>query len=103
MGHPALARAPDDELQDDAASAHGHQDPADDLEVDAADVVLTPRETEVLRLLAAGRTNRQVGAELHISEKTATVHGSNILAELGASGRTEAVALAARRDLLPAG
>src|SRR3712207_8824599 len=52
--------------------------------------------SEVLRLLAQGRTNRQVGAELYISEKTASVHVSNILAKLGASGRTEAVALAAQ-------
>jgi DNA-binding CsgD family transcriptional regulator len=71
--------------------------------VRAVDVgtVLTPRETEVLRLLAAGRTNRQVGAELYISEKTASVHVSNILAKLGANGRTEAVAIAASRGLLP--
>ncbi|MGY2127212.1 helix-turn-helix transcriptional regulator [Blastococcus sp. SYSU DS0617] len=62
--------------------------------------VLTPRETEVLRLLAAGRTNRQIGSELFISEKTASVHVSNILAKLGASGRTEAVAIAASRGLL---
>lgn len=65
--------------------------------------VLTPREAEVLRLLALGRTNRQVGAELFISEKTASVHVSNILAKLGAGGRTEAVAIAAQRGLLPAG
>jgi DNA-binding CsgD family transcriptional regulator len=64
--------------------------------------VFTPRETEVLRLLAQGRTNRQVGAELFISEKTASVHVSNILAKLGAGGRTEAVAIAAARGLLPA-
>ncbi|MGY1634952.1 AAA family ATPase [Geodermatophilus sp. SYSU D01186] len=63
--------------------------------------VFTPRETEVLRLLAQGRTNRQIGAELHISEKTASVHVSNILAKLGAGGRTEAVAIAAARGLLP--
>ena len=52
----------------------------------AADVaaVLTPREAEVLALLAQGRTNRQIGAELYISEKTASVHVSNILAKLGA-------------------
>ncbi|WP_369140665.1 helix-turn-helix transcriptional regulator [Modestobacter versicolor] len=62
--------------------------------------VLTPREQEVLALMAAGRTNRQIGAELFISEKTASVHVSNILAKLGASGRTEAVALAAARGLL---
>ncbi|MBN1094977.1 AAA family ATPase [Blastococcus sp. TML/C7B] len=63
--------------------------------------VLTTREAEVLRLLALGRTNKQVGAELYISEKTASVHVSNILAKLGAGGRTEAVAIAAARGLLP--
>ncbi|MCU1605159.1 MAG: transcriptional regulator, LuxR family [Modestobacter sp.] len=63
--------------------------------------VLTPREAEVLALLALGRTNRQIGAELYISEKTASVHVSNIIAKFGASGRTEAVAIAASRGLLP--
>jgi DNA-binding CsgD family transcriptional regulator/tetratricopeptide (TPR) repeat protein len=63
--------------------------------------VMTPREAEVLRLLAQGRTNRQIGAELYISEKTASVHVSNILGKLGANGRTEAVAIAAQRGLLP--
>ncbi len=63
-------------------------------------VVLTPREAEVLSLLAQGRTNRQIGAGLYISEKTASVHVSNIIAKLGASGRTEAVAIAAQRGLL---
>jgi DNA-binding CsgD family transcriptional regulator len=66
---------------------------------DAA-AVFTPREAEVLRLLAQGRTNRQIGAELYMSEKTASVHVSRILAELGAGGRTQAVALAAARGLL---
>ncbi|SDY00553.1 regulatory protein, luxR family [Geodermatophilus africanus] len=51
--------------------------------------VLTPREAEVLRLLAQGRTNRQIGAELYMSEKTASVHVSRILAKLGAGGRAD--------------
>ena len=63
--------------------------------------VITPRDAEVLALLAHGRTNRQIGAALYISEKTASVHVSNILAKLGANGRTEAVAIAAARGLLP--
>ncbi|WP_029430970.1 AAA family ATPase [Blastococcus sp. URHD0036] len=67
---------------------------------DAA-TVFTPREVEVLALLARGRTNRQVGSELYISEKTASVHVSNILAKLGARSRTEAVGIAAARGLLP--
>jgi DNA-binding NarL/FixJ family response regulator len=63
--------------------------------------VFTPRELEVLGLLAQGRTNKQIGAALYISEKTASVHVSNILAKLDAGGRTEAVAIAAQRGLLP--
>lgn len=62
--------------------------------------VLTPREAEVLALVAQGLTNRQIGARLFISEKTASVHVSNILAKLSASGRAEAVAIAADRGLL---
>jgi DNA-binding CsgD family transcriptional regulator/tetratricopeptide (TPR) repeat protein len=60
----------------------------------------TPRERSVLRLVALGRTNRQVGEELFISEKTVSVHLSRIMAKLGASRRTEAVALAYDRGLL---
>jgi DNA-binding NarL/FixJ family response regulator len=66
----------------------------------AVAAVLTPREAEVLGLLARGRTNRQVGAELYISQKTASVHVSNIMAKLGASGRTETVAIAAQRGFI---
>lgn len=57
---------------------------------------LTPREVEVLRLLAAGRTNRQIAEELFISESTAGVHVSHILGKLGVSGRVEAAAIAVR-------
>jgi DNA-binding CsgD family transcriptional regulator len=63
---------------------------------------LTAREREVLTLLADGLTNRQIGERLYIAEKTASVHVSNILAKLGASGRTEAVTVAHRRGLLSA-
>src|SRR5262249_31365665 len=55
---------------------------------------LTPREFEVLRLVAAGRSNRDIAAELFISAKTANVHVSNILGKLGVSGRGEAAARA---------
>ena len=51
---------------------------------------LTPREREVLALVAQGRTNRQIGETLFISEKTASVHVSNILAKLGVANRAEA-------------
>ena len=70
------------------------QDPA------AADGLdLTAREREVLRLVAAGRTNREIGAELFISPKTASVHVSRILRKLNVRGRVEAAAFAHRRGL----
>jgi DNA-binding CsgD family transcriptional regulator/tetratricopeptide (TPR) repeat protein len=61
---------------------------------------LTPREHAVLALVAAGRTNRQAGAELFISEKTVSVHLSRVMAKLGVSSRTEAVSSAYARGLL---
>lgn len=62
--------------------------------------VLTEREEEVLQLVAQGLTNRQIGERLYISAKTVSVHVSNVLAKLGASGRAEAVSLAHQRGLL---
>ncbi|MCB7135580.1 AAA family ATPase [Cellulosimicrobium marinum] len=62
--------------------------------------VLTGREDEVLRLVAQGLTNRQIGERLYISTKTVSVHVSNVLAKLGASGRAEAVSLAHQRGLI---
>jgi DNA-binding CsgD family transcriptional regulator len=62
---------------------------------------LTSRERDVLRLVAAGRSNRQIAEELFISPKTASVHVSNILAKLGVSGRGEAAAMAHRLRLFP--
>jgi DNA-binding CsgD family transcriptional regulator len=61
------------------------------------DTALTAREREVLALVAQGLSNKEIGQSLFISTKTASVHVSNILAKLGASGRTEAVTLARRR------
>ncbi|NGO07701.1 AAA family ATPase [Streptomyces sp. HC44] len=62
---------------------------------------LTSRERDVLRLVAAGRSNRRIAEELFISPKTASVHVSNILAKLNVSGRGEAAALAHRLRLFP--
>ncbi|WP_328744464.1 AAA family ATPase [Streptomyces sp. NBC_00285] len=62
--------------------------------------LLTAREQDVLRLLSRGRSNRQIGEELFITGKTASVHVSNILAKLGAASRTEAVAVAYRKGLI---
>lgn len=60
---------------------------------------LTPREAEVLGLVAAGLTNREIGEKLFVSEKTASVHVSNILRKLGVARRIDAAALAQRAGL----
>ena len=60
---------------------------------------LTPREVEVLALVAAGRSNRQIAQALFISPKTVGVHVSNILAKLGVTGRVEAATIAHRLGL----
>jgi DNA-binding CsgD family transcriptional regulator len=60
----------------------------------------TPRERVVLGLVALGRTNRQAGVELFISEKTVSVHLTRIMSKLGATNRVEAVAIAYERGLL---
>jgi DNA-binding CsgD family transcriptional regulator len=60
---------------------------------------LTARELQVLALVARGATNRQIGAELHMAEKTASVHVSRILAKLDVRSRTEAAAVAHRQGL----
>lgn len=83
---PALPPAP-------VADAAGPADPAEELG-------LTPRERDVLRLVADGRSNRQIAEKLFISPKTASVHVSNILAKLGVSGRAEAAAVAHRLRLV---
>jgi DNA-binding CsgD family transcriptional regulator len=60
---------------------------------------LTGRERDVLRLVALGKSNREIAAELFIAPKTASVHVSNILGKLGAASRTEAAAIAHREGL----
>lgn len=64
---------------------------------------LTERETDVLRLLALGKTNKEIASTLHISETTAKSHVSNILAKLGVPSRTQAALYAARIGLVPEG
>jgi DNA-binding NarL/FixJ family response regulator len=64
------------------------------------DDMLSEREIKVLSLIAAGKSNREVAAQLAISEETAKTHVRNILAKLGAHDRTHAVTLALQRGII---
>lgn len=61
---------------------------------------LTRREREVLQMLASGLANKEIAARLNISDHTVKFHVASVLGKLGASGRTEAVALGIRRGLV---
>jgi DNA-binding NarL/FixJ family response regulator len=61
---------------------------------------LTPRETEVLRMLAEGLSNKQIASRLAISEHTVKFHVASVYEKLGATSRTEAVRLGVRRGLI---
>ncbi len=63
---------------------------------------LTERETEVLRLLAQGRANKEIARDLGIGEKTVKTHVSNVLAKLGVQSRTQAALHAVQIGLVPA-
>jgi DNA-binding NarL/FixJ family response regulator len=64
------------------------------------DDVLTEREVDVLRYVATGNRNREIGELLFISEETVKVHVKHIMEKLGASDRTEAVSIAIRRGIM---
>jgi len=81
--------------------ALGGSRPARSAETSRLGEALTPREQEVLELVAQGRSNSEIARRLFISAKTVSVHVSNILAKLGAAGRTEAAVLARHQGLLP--
>jgi DNA-binding NarL/FixJ family response regulator len=76
------------------------QDVAMDLAQRCDDAPLTTREVEVLRLVAAGNSNKRVAARLNIKEETAKTHMKSILAKLRAGDRTHAVMLALRRGII---
>lgn len=61
---------------------------------------LTPREIEVMKLVAAGRRDKEIAVALSISNQTARVHVKNIYAKLGVSDRTEAMSVAIRRGII---
>lgn len=81
------------------AGAAGVPGPGEE-RVAVADERLTPRELEVLQLMAQGLPNKLIAQRLHITEHTAKFHVSAILTKLAAASRTEAVTIAARRGLL---
>ena len=68
--------------------------------IDPVDDLLTPREMEVLRLVANGLPNKTIAHQLEISEHTVKFHVGSILTKLDAASRTEAVTIATRRGLL---
>jgi DNA-binding NarL/FixJ family response regulator len=70
---------------------------------DGPDAELTTRELEILRLLGAGKTNKEIAAELQISERTARTHVSNILGKLDLTSRTQAALWAVRQGLVDVG
>jgi DNA-binding NarL/FixJ family response regulator len=70
---------------------------------DEPEAELTTRELDVLRLLGAGKSNKEIAAELSISERTARTHVSNILGKLGLTSRTQAALWAVREGLVKAG
>jgi DNA-binding NarL/FixJ family response regulator len=86
-------------LQLGADGAEALPSPGD--EADEDPFGLTPRERDVLALVAGGATNREIGEQLHMAEKTASVHVSRILAKLNVRSRTEAAAVAHRQGLVP--
>lgn len=65
----------------------------------ATDDTLTPREIDVLRLIAAGNANKAIAAHLSLTEETIKGHVKNILAKLGASDRTHAVTIGLKRGI----
>jgi DNA-binding NarL/FixJ family response regulator len=66
----------------------------------ATDDALSPRELDVLRLIAGGNANKEVAAQLSLTEETVKSHVRNILAKLGANDRTHAVAIGLKRGII---
>ena len=62
--------------------------------------ILSPREAEILRLVASGKTTKEIGAELAIADSTVNWHVGNMHTKLGASNRAEAVAVALTNGIL---
>jgi DNA-binding NarL/FixJ family response regulator len=94
-----------DELLDTIRSVHaGHRWIHPELAAELAEYtgreVLTVREIEVLRLIATGNANKEIGAKLSVSEDTVKRHVTNILGKLDANDRTHAVTIALKRGII---
>jgi DNA-binding NarL/FixJ family response regulator len=92
----SLAAARESDLESDAVVIS----PENDLEIDLQIDPLTPREVQVLELLAEGLPNKAIAGRLKISDQTVKFHVSSISAKLGAANRTDAVRRAVRRGLI---
>lgn len=86
----------------DVHRGHRHvtRDVADEIATHVVDEILSEREIAILRLVAIGKANKQVAAELGLSEETIKGHMKNIFAKLGVADRTHAVTLAAKRGII---
>ena len=93
----SLAAARASELDSDAILVTPEASDAEDGEFDEP---LTPREVQVLELLAEGLPNKAIAVRLHISDQTVKFHVSSISGKLGAKNRTDAVRRAVRRGMI---
>jgi DNA-binding NarL/FixJ family response regulator len=96
----AIRAAHEGELPLDPAVARGLTSSLRARSRDRPGLDLTARELEILRLLGAGMSNKEIAADLQISERTARTHVSNILGKLGLTSRTQAALWAVRRGLV---
>jgi len=101
----SLAAARRSDVDADAIMIAGEHHPAtasddQDEEDEGFEEPLTPREIQVLELLAEGLPNKAIAARLHISDQTVKFHVSSISGKLGAANRTDAVRRAVRRGLI---
>jgi DNA-binding NarL/FixJ family response regulator len=83
-----------------AGQKHVPPEVASDLAAHVTDDSLTPREVHVLRLIGRGNANKEIAAQLSVTEETVKGHVKNILAKLGASDRTHAVTIGLKRGII---
>lgn len=100
-----LKDTPRDELLEAIRAVHAGQkripaEVAAKLAVRLTAEALTPRELEVLKLIVAGRSNKEIGAALGIAEGTVKIHVNNLLGKLGVTDRTQAVTEALKRGIV---